>query len=64
VLEELADSHVSGHEGALFGIIKMMDGFRLVGSLDGTPRRGTRVRMTGCGIGPDGSPFYRFAPAK
>lgn len=62
MLEELADSHVSGREGT-FGIIRM-DGFRLIGSLDRTLHRGTRVRMTACGIGPDGSPFYRFAPAK
>ena len=62
VLEELATSHVSGHEGA-FGIVKM-DGFRVVGSLDGQLHKGEKVRMTECGVGPDGSPFYRFSASE
>lgn len=63
-LEEFARSHISGHEG-VFGIVKM-DGFRLVGSFDDGARlrRGAKVRMAGCGVRPDGTPFYRFAPAK
>ena len=62
VLEELATSHVSGHEGA-FGIVKM-DGFRVVGSLDGQLHKGEKVRMTECGVGSDGSPFYRFSASE
>lgn len=59
-LVEFAGSSIKGHEGT-FGIVEM-DGFRLVGSLDGTKFcSGMRVKMTECGITPDGSPFYRFA---
>ena len=61
-LEELATSHVSGHEGT-FGIVRM-DGFRLVGSLDGELHKGAKVKMTQCGVRPDGFPFYRFSAAK
>ena len=62
VLEELATSYILGHEGT-FGIVRM-DGFRLVGTLDGPMHKGAKVRMTSCGVKQDGSPFYNFALAK
>lgn len=62
VLEEFATSHILGHEGT-FGVVRM-DGVRLIGTLDGPLHKGAKVRMIGCGVRPDGSPFYNFAPAK
>jgi uncharacterized OB-fold protein len=60
---ELAVSHVKGHEGA-FGIVEL-DGFRLVGSFgDAKLKEGMKVKMSKCGIGPDGSPYYHFEPAE
>lgn len=67
VLVEFSHSHVRNHEGA-FGIIDMADGFRLVGSFLGDGgngaklEKGMRVKMVGCGVRPDGAPFYEFAP--
>jgi uncharacterized OB-fold protein len=59
-LVEFAGSSIQGREG-VFGVVEM-DGFRLVGSLDGINlHRGMRVKMTACGTRADGSPFYRFA---
>ncbi|AIF83877.1 putative nucleic-acid-binding protein containing a Zn-ribbon [Candidatus Nitrososphaera evergladensis SR1] len=59
-LAEFATSHVRGHEG-VFGIVEM-DGFRLVGSLDGDKklRKGVKVKMDRCGVNAEGAPFYHF----
>jgi uncharacterized OB-fold protein len=60
---EFSHSHVNGKEGG-FGLIEM-SGIRLVGSLGDHPMvEGMKVTMIKCGLGPDGTPFYSFAPAK
>jgi uncharacterized OB-fold protein len=61
-LVEFASSYVRNHEG-VFGIIDM-DGFRLVGSLDGGRlRKGMKVEMDRFGVNAEGLPFYHFSPA-
>ena len=61
-LIEFSSSHVKGKEGA-FGLIEMA-GIRLVASLgDQQLKEGMKVRMSRCGIMPDGTAFYLFAPA-
>jgi len=62
-LIEFAASHVKGREGT-FGIVEM-DGFRLVGSIGGANlKEGMNVKMSKCGIAPDGTPYYHFQPAE
>lgn len=62
-LVEFAASHVRGREGT-FGIVEM-DGFRLVGSIgDAKLREGMKVKMSKCGVGPDGTPYYHFEPVE
>jgi uncharacterized OB-fold protein len=62
-LLEFSRSHVKGKEG-VFGIVEM-SGIRLVGSFgDHQMAEGMKVRMTKCGLGPDGTAYYFFAPAK
>jgi uncharacterized OB-fold protein len=62
-LIEFAASHVKGQEGT-FGIVQL-DGFRLVGSIGGANlKEGMDVKMSKCGIGPDGTPYYHFHPAE
>lgn len=61
-LIELSRSHVRGKEGA-FGLVKMA-GIRLVASLgDPQLKEGMRVRMSRCGLDPDGTAFYFFESA-
>jgi uncharacterized OB-fold protein len=62
-LVEFAASHIKGREGT-FGIVEL-DGFRIVGSVGGTKlKEGMKVKMTKCGVGPDGSPYYHFEAAE
>lgn len=50
-------------EGA-FGVVEMA-GIRLVASFkDQHLEEGMQVRMSGCGIKPDGTAFYFFAPTR
>ena len=61
-LIEFSRSHIRGMEGA-FGVVDMA-GIRLVASFeDQELKEGMQVRMSGCGIKPDGTAFYFFAPA-
>jgi uncharacterized OB-fold protein len=63
ILLEFTSSHVKGKEG-VFGLVKMSD-IKLVGSFDTQQlKEGTRVKMTKCGIKPDGTAFYSFTPMK
>jgi len=63
ILVEFAASHVKNREGT-FGIVEM-DGFRLVGSIEGTNlKEGMDVKMSKCGVGSDGAPYYHFQPAE
>jgi hypothetical protein len=49
-------------EGA-FGVVEMA-GIRLIASFDDQQlEEGMQVRMSACGIKPDGTAFYFFAPA-
>jgi len=46
-----------------FGIIDL-SGILLIGSICATTvYRGMKVKMTSCGISPDGKIFYHFAPS-
>lgn len=61
-LLEFTTSHVKGKEG-VFGVIEM-SGIRLIGSfVSDQLKEGMKVRMTKCGVRPDGTAFYAFAPA-
>lgn len=61
-LIEFSSSHIKGREGA-FGLVEMA-GIRLVASFgDQQLKEGMKVKMSGCGIKPDGTAFYFFAPA-
>lgn len=62
-LIEFSSSHVKGKEG-VFGLVEM-SGIKLVGSFgDQQLKEGMKVRMTGCGVRPDGTTFYSFAPMR
>jgi hypothetical protein len=62
-LIEFTNSHVKGREG-VFGLVEM-SGIKLVGSFaDQRLNVGMKIRMTGCGVRPDGTVFYSFAPAR
>lgn len=61
-LIEFSSSHIKGREGT-FGLVEM-SGIRLVASFgDQQLKEGMKVKMSGCGIKPDGTAFYFFAPA-
>jgi hypothetical protein len=61
-LIELSRSHVRGKEEA-FGLVEIA-GMRLVASLgDQQLKEGMKVRMSRCGLDPDGTAFYFFEPA-
>src|SRR5262245_54141624 len=61
-LLEHTKSHVIGNQG-LFGLVEM-SGFKLIGSFaDLHLKPGIKVRMTACGLRPDGKAFYAFSPA-
>ena len=63
ILLEFTNSYVKGKEG-IFGLVEI-SGIKLVGSFGlHHLREGMKVRMTECGIMPDGTAFYSFAPAK
>lgn len=62
-LIEFTSSHVKGKEG-VFGLVEM-SGIRLVGSFGNQQlKEGMKVRMTECGVKPDGTVFYSFVPAR
>lgn len=62
-LIEFTRSHIKDKEG-VFGLIEM-SGIKLVGSFDDHQlKEGMKVRMTGCGVRPDGTAFYAFASAQ
>jgi uncharacterized OB-fold protein len=62
-LIEFTNSHIKGREG-VFGLIEMSS-IKLIGSFaDPHLKEGMKVKMTGCGVGPDGTTFYFFKPAK
>jgi hypothetical protein len=47
-----------------YGLVEM-DGIRLIGSFDTFELRdGLQVKMAGCGLKPDGTPYYLFEPVK
>jgi uncharacterized OB-fold protein len=61
-LIEFSNSYVKGNEGA-FGLVEIA-GIRLVASFgDQQLKEGMKVRMSRCGIKPDGAAFYYFTPA-
>lgn len=61
-LIEFTNSHVKGKEG-VFGLVEM-SGIKIVGSFgDSQLKEGMKVRMTECGVRPDGTAFYFFVPA-
>lgn len=51
------------YQETTFGIIDL-SGILLIGSICDVPvYRGMKVKMTSCGISPDGKVFYHFAPS-
>ena len=64
ILLEFASSQVKDRQG-IFGIIEM-SGIRIVGSFESSNqlREGMMVRMSECGVRPDGTAFYNFVPAE
>jgi uncharacterized OB-fold protein len=61
-LLEFTSSHIKGKEG-IFGIIEM-SGIKIVGSFDSLQlKEGMKVKMSDCGIMPDGTAFYHFTKA-
>jgi len=61
-LLEFTSSHIKGKEG-IFGIIEM-SGIKIVGSFDSLQlKEGMKVKMSGCGVRPDGTAFYHFVKA-
>jgi uncharacterized OB-fold protein len=62
-LIEFTNSHIKGKEG-VFGLVEM-SGIKLIGSFSEQQlKEGMKVRMTECGVMPDGTAFYSFAPAR
>jgi hypothetical protein len=61
---EFTNSQVKDKQG-IFGIIEM-SGIRIVGSFESSNqlREGMTVRMSECGVRPDGTAFYNFVPAE
>ena len=61
-LIEFSNSYVRGSEGA-FGLVEVA-GIRLIASFgDQKLKKGMKIKMSGCGIRPDGASFYFFTPA-
>ncbi|HEV8386651.1 MAG TPA: hypothetical protein VGQ03_03420 [Nitrososphaera sp.] len=61
-LIEFATSNVRNREG-VFGLIDI-DGIKIVGGLrTEKPSAGMKMKMSGCGLREDGSPFYDFEAA-
>ena len=61
-LIEYSKSYLKDKEGT-FGVIEM-SGIRLVGSFSiDNLKEGIKVKMSSCGIRPDGSVFYDFVKA-
>jgi uncharacterized OB-fold protein len=61
-LLEFTSSHIKGKE-EIFGIVEM-SGIKIVGSFDGLQlKEGMMVKMSRCGVGPDGIAFYHFTKA-
>jgi uncharacterized OB-fold protein len=61
-LLEFTSSYIKGREG-IFGIIEM-SGIKIVGSFDSVQlKEGMKVKMSVCGVGPDGTAFYHFTKA-
>jgi hypothetical protein len=47
-----------------YGLVEM-DGIRLIGSFDTFELKdGLQVKMAGCGLKPDGTPYYFFEPVE
>jgi uncharacterized OB-fold protein len=62
-LVEFASSQVISREG-FFGVIDIQ-GIRIMGALKTRNlSEGTKMKMSGCGLREDGSPFYDFEPAE
>jgi uncharacterized OB-fold protein len=56
-------SYLKGAEGC-YGLVEMA-GIRLIGSFNTLELKdGLQVKMTGCGLKPDGTPYYFFEPIK
>lgn len=61
-LLEFTNSHIKDKEG-IFGFIEM-SGIKIIGSFDDKDLKvGMKVKMSGCGIGQDGTVFYNFTKA-
>jgi uncharacterized OB-fold protein len=61
-LLEFTTSYIKGKEG-IFGVVEM-SGVKIVGSFDSMqPKEGMKVKMSGCGVMPDGTAFYHFTKA-
>lgn len=61
-LLEFTSSHICDREG-IFGLVEM-SGIKIVGSFDSLQlKEGMKVKMSGCGIRPDGTAFYHFVKA-
>lgn len=67
IVAEFAVSHVRDREG-VFGVIDLDSGVRLVGSIEclqqDVVHEGMKVKMSRCGVRPDGTAFYSFVPAR
>lgn len=59
-LIECTTSHIYDNED-LYGVVDMQ-GIKLIGTLSANISPGMKVRMVGCGILENGSPFYHFDP--
>jgi hypothetical protein len=63
ILLEFTSSHIKGKEGT-FGLVEM-SGIKLVGSFGASHlKEGMKVKMSECGVRPDGTTFYSFTPAR
>jgi uncharacterized OB-fold protein len=63
IIIEFTYSHIGSTQG-IVGLIELC-GVRLLGSIFGKPvRRGGKVKMTSCGITPEGAVFYNFKVIK
>lgn len=63
IVLEFTSSHIKDKEG-LFGLIEM-SGIKIVGSFENNLqlKEGMKVKMSGCGVMPNGTAFYHFAKA-
>ncbi|HEX2614285.1 MAG TPA: hypothetical protein VHL10_02235 [Nitrososphaera sp.] len=61
-LLEFTSSHIKGKEG-IFGLVEM-SGIKIVGSFDSLQlKEGMKVKMSGCGVRPDGTALFHFTKA-